>query len=84
MSQVIAPANGDLPRLPPQLVDVSSQKKVPLTILTGYLGAGKSTLLDHILTAQHGRKIAVIMNEFGQSNDIEGKYSRSPTFSRTH
>jgi len=48
---------------------------VPLTILTGYLGAGKSTLLDHILTAQHGRKIAVIMNEFGQTNDIEGTHN---------
>lgn len=46
--------------------------KTPLTIITGYLGSGKSTLLDHILTTQHGRKIAVIMNEFGDSTDIEG------------
>lgn len=39
--------------------------KVPITIVTGYLGAGKTTLLNYILTAQHGKKIAVILNEFG-------------------
>jgi Flp pilus assembly CpaF family ATPase len=36
--------------------------KVPITIVTGYLGSGKTTLLNYILTAQHGKKIAVIMN----------------------
>ncbi|RAH65056.1 CobW family GTP-binding protein [Aspergillus aculeatinus CBS 121060] len=71
---------------PPQLVDVSqlpesapstsedtpeAQARVPITLVTGYLGAGKTTLLNYILTEKHGKKIAVIMNEFGDSTDIE-------------
>jgi len=41
---------------------------IPVTILTGFLGCGKTTLLKHILTAEHGKKIAVIENEFGEEN----------------
>jgi G3E family GTPase len=41
---------------------------IPTTILTGFLGAGKTTLLNRILQEQHGLKIAVIENEFGQEN----------------
>lgn len=41
-------------------------RKIPVTVITGYLGSGKTTLLNHILKGQHGRKVAVIVNEFGE------------------
>ena len=40
--------------------------KIPVTVLTGYLGAGKTTLLNRILSEDHGKKFAVIVNEFGE------------------
>jgi len=45
-----------------------SQGLIPATILTGFLGAGKTTLLKRVLSETHGRKIAVIENEFGEEN----------------
>lgn len=64
----------------PHLVTSSedtSQSKVPITIVTGYLGAGKTTLLNYILTEQHGKKIAVILNEFGDCMSFPFPHSQA-------
>jgi len=52
---------------------MKAEETIPVTVLTGYLGAGKTTLLNRILTEQHGKKYAVIVNEFGEigiDNDL--------------
>lgn len=51
-------------------IDKTLDSKVPITIITGFLGSGKTTLLNYILTEQHDKKIAVILNEFGESKYI--------------
>jgi G3E family GTPase len=52
---------------------VTDPQKIPVTVITGYLGAGKTTLLNRILSEPHGKKFAVIVNEFGEigiDNDL--------------
>jgi G3E family GTPase len=52
---------------------MAETSKIPVTVLTGYLGAGKTTLLNRILSENHGKKYAVIVNEFGEigiDNDL--------------
>uniref|UniRef100_A0A3P8Q163 CobW C-terminal domain-containing protein n=1 Tax=Astatotilapia calliptera TaxID=8154 RepID=A0A3P8Q163_ASTCA len=60
----------------PELVPIDTQPgppvgQIPVTIITGYLGAGKTTLLNYILTEQHNKRIAVILNEFGEGSALE-------------
>jgi G3E family GTPase len=55
------------------MADTDTDTTIPVTVLTGYLGAGKTTLLNRILSEEHGKKYAVVINEFGElgvDNDL--------------
>lgn len=62
----------DIPHVPASVNDGAESRTVPVTIVTGYLGAGKTTFLNYILTEQHEKRIAVILNEFG-----EGEFNKT-------
>ncbi|NP_001386729.1 zinc-regulated GTPase metalloprotein activator 1A isoform 8 [Homo sapiens] len=77
------PAEEDCPELVPIETTQSEEEeksglgaKIPVTIITGYLGAGKTTLLNYILTEQHSKRVAVILNEFGEGiiTIVDSKY----------
>src|SRR5829696_2159377 len=66
-------ANASAERQEIGMPEQSSSEKIPVTVLTGYLGAGKTTLLNRILSEPHGKRYAVIVNEFGEigiDNDL--------------
>jgi cobalamin biosynthesis protein CobW len=55
---------------------VTSLAKIPVTVITGFLGAGKTTLIRHLMTNANGRKLAVLVNEFG-SEGVDGEILKS-------
>ncbi|KAG8011933.1 COBW domain-containing protein 1 [Nibea albiflora] len=72
MDGMMIEEDDDCPELVP--IDTASgppADQIPVTIITGYLGAGKTTLLNYILTEQHNKRIAVILNEFGEGSALE-------------
>lgn len=62
--------NDDIPNLVVNQ-SLACQKKIPITIITGFLGAGKTTFLSHILKQNDGKKIVVVQNEFGERIGLE-------------
>ncbi|CAA2998240.1 COBW domain-containing protein 1 isoform X2 [Olea europaea var. sylvestris] len=69
----MVPVDEEEPPLAVEIDDVVEHEIPPVgvTVITGYLGAGKSTLVNYILNSQHGKRIAVILNEFGEEIGVE-------------
>lgn len=61
----------------PDQLPPSSEQRIPVTIITGFLGAGKSTLLNSLLRTNHGKRMAIIENEFSAGLGIEGMIAKS-------
>ncbi|KAM3867459.1 zinc-regulated GTPase metalloprotein activator 1 [Diretmus argenteus] len=70
MDGMVLEEEDDCPELVP-ILPCPPADQIPVTIITGYLGAGKTTLLNYILTEQHNKRIAVILNEFGEGSALE-------------
>ncbi|XP_066567301.1 zinc-regulated GTPase metalloprotein activator 1 [Amia ocellicauda] len=78
MDDVLVEEDDDCPELIPiERKSNTAADQIPVTIITGYLGSGKTTLLNYILTEQHNKRIAVILNEFGEGSALEKSLSVS-------
>ncbi|XP_076007172.1 zinc-regulated GTPase metalloprotein activator 1 [Genypterus blacodes] len=71
MDDLVMEEEDDCPELVPIDPQPRPPEQIPVTIISGYLGAGKTTLLNYILTEQHSKRIAVILNEFGEGSALE-------------
>ena len=77
------PTTQPVPHPSPHDTSIIPAGSVPVTIVTGFLGSGKTTLLKHILNAPHGKRIAVVLNEFGSAMNIERSALQHASISNT-